>query len=85
MLPSRALLLLSVFPRTFDLDAATSVLASRIAPREVLAPLLGAQLLTSVDDRLELNAVAKLFVTEETLPIKNLTLTDADAATVAAR
>lgn len=81
----RALLLLSVFPRTFDLDAATSVLASRIAPREVLAPLLGAQLLTSVDDRLELNAVAKLFVTEETLPIKNLTLTDADAATVAAR
>ncbi|KAK1862005.1 hypothetical protein I4F81_004581 [Pyropia yezoensis] len=83
--PLRALLLLSVFPRTFDLDAATSVLASRIAPREVLAPLLGAQLLTSVDDRLELNAVAKLFVTEETLPIKNLTLTDADAATVAAR
>jgi len=79
----RALLLLSVFPRTFDLEAAASVLDLPSAPREVLAPLLDAQLLTPVDDRLELNGVAKLFVSEEQLPVKGLALTDGDHATIA--
>jgi len=79
----RALLLLSVFPRTFDLEAAASVLDLPSAPQEVLAPLLDAQLLTPVDDRLELNGVAKLFVSEEELPVKGLALTNGDHATIA--
>lgn len=37
-----------------------------------------------MDDRVELKAVAKLFILEEPLPLNTLTLTAADAATLAA-